>query len=71
MKIDCYLSPECGAEEALRNNVARALANERVEAQVNFRRIDDQKAAALGLSGSPSVFINGRELQPQGSVGFS
>jgi hypothetical protein len=71
MKIDCYLSPECGAEEALRKNITHALAIERVEAQVNFHRIDDEKAIALGLSGSPSVFINGRELQPQGSIGFS
>ena len=71
MKIDCYLSPECGAEEALRTNITQALTVEKVEAQVDFHRIDDQKAVALGLSGSPSVFINGKELQPQRSAGFS
>ncbi len=71
MKIDCYLSPECGSEEALRANITRALALEKVDATVNFHRIDDEKAVALGLSGSPSVFINGKELQPQGLVGFS
>ncbi len=71
IKIDCYLSPGCGSEEALRANIARALAMEKVEARVNFHRIDDTKAAALGLTGSPSVFINGKELQPQRAVGFS
>ncbi len=71
MKIDCYLSPGCGSEEALRENITRALALEKVVAEVNFHRIDDAKAAALGLTGSPSVFINGKELQPQGAVGFS
>jgi len=71
MKIACYLSPECASEEALRKNIGCALAAEKVNADVNFHRIDDEKAVALGLSGSPSVFINGLELQPQGTVGFS
>ncbi len=71
MRINCYLSPECASEEALRENINRALAFEKVEAEVNVQRIDDNKAMALGVTGSPSVFINGREMQPQGGVGFS
>lgn len=71
MKIDCYLSPGCGSEDALRENITRALAIEKVEAKLRLHRIDDDKAMILGLSGSPSVFINGKELQPQGLVGFS
>jgi hypothetical protein len=75
MKIDCYLSPECPTEEALRENITRALAIEKVAAELSLHRIDDDKAMALGLTGSPSVFINGKELQPQpqaqGSTGFA
>ncbi len=71
MNIDCYLSPGCGSEEALRENITRALALEKIEAEVRFFRIDDAKAVALGLTGSPSVFVDGKELQPQGAVGFS
>lgn len=71
MKIDCYLSPECESEEGLRENIAEASAIENIEVEMRFHRIDDDKAAALLLTGSPSVFINGKELQPQGSVGFS
>ncbi len=71
MNIDCYMSKGCGSEEALRQNISLALAGEEAEASVNFHRIDDAKAAALGLTGSPSVFINSHELQPQGTVGFS
>lgn len=71
MNIDCYLSHGCGSEKALRGNITRALAVEKVEAEVNFNVIDDEKAIALGLSGSPSVFVNGKEIQPQGTVGFS
>ena len=71
MKIDCYLSNGCGSEEALRENIAQALVIEKVKAEVNYHKIDDEKAVALGLSGSPSVFFDGKELQPQSSVGFS
>ncbi len=71
MRIDCYLSPECASEEALRENIARVLAVEKIEAELRLHRIDDNKAMALGITGSPSVFINGKELQPQGLVGFS
>jgi hypothetical protein len=71
MNIDCYLSHGCGSEEALRENVARAVAAEKVTAEVMYHKIGDEKAMALGLSGSPSVFVDGREIQPQGTVGFS
>lgn len=71
MKIECYLSPECASEAALRENIGCALAIEKVTAELIFKRIDDNTAVSLGLSGSPSVFINGKELQPQGTVGFS
>jgi hypothetical protein len=71
MRIACYLSPECASEEALMENIKRALTIEKVEADLSLQRIDDNKAVARGLTGSPSVFINGKELQPQEVVGFS
>ncbi len=71
MKIECYLSPGCGSEEALRENIVQALEKEGVKAEVFFHRIDDAAAADLKLTGSPSVFINGKELQPRGVAGFS
>jgi hypothetical protein len=71
MNIDCYLFQGCGSEEALRENIAQAIAIEKVKAEVNYHKIDDEKALALGLSGSPSVFVDGEEIQPQGTVGFS
>lgn len=71
MKIECYLSPGCGSEGALRENIASALGIEDIEAEVIIHRIDDARALALGLTGSPSIFINGKELQPQAAIGFS
>lgn len=71
IKIDCYLSPGCASEESLRVNIDAALKAENLTGRVIFHRVDDEKAAELGLSGSPSVFVDGKELQPQGTVGFS
>ena len=71
MKVECYISQGCGSEAALKENIDRALEAENIQAQVIVRRIDHEKAAALKLGGSPSVFIDGRELQPTGIVGFS
>jgi hypothetical protein len=71
MKIDCYISQGCGSEEELKANIARALEFEKIQAEVGMHRISDEKATELRLSGSPSVFINGKELQPSGIIGFS
>ncbi len=71
MKIDCYISQGCGSEEALKENIARAMEAEKIYAEVGLHRIDDGRAIELKLIGSPSVFIDGKELQPQGTVGFS
>lgn len=71
VKIDCYISQGCGSEGALKENVYRALEAEGIQAEVGVHRISDEKAAELKLSGSPSVFINGKELQPSGTTGFS
>jgi len=71
MNITVLLSLGCGSEAALRANIADALKAETVEADVQIRRIDDKEAEKLGLSGSPTLFINGKELQPLGTAGFS
>ena len=71
MKIDCYISQGCGSGEPLKENITRALEAEKIYAEVVIHRISSEKAAELKLSGSPSIFIDGRELQPQGIAGFS
>lgn len=71
MKIDCFLSLSCGAEDDLRTNIFGALALEKVKAEVNFYRIDETKADRLGLRGSPSVRINGEDIQSIETAGFS
>lgn len=71
MRIDCYISHGCGSEEALKQNINSTLEAEKMHADVVVHRIDDAQAREMRLSGSPSVFINGKELQPSGAPGFS
>ena len=69
--IKCFISLDCESGPPLAANIKLALEAEGAEADVVIRRIDDTQALALGLTGSPSVFINDRELQPQAGLGFS
>jgi len=71
MRIDCFFSRKCGAESALKENIARALSLEGVTAEINIHRLSDAEAYLKGLKGSPSIFINGREVQPQELTGFT
>jgi hypothetical protein len=71
LKIDCYISKGCDSEAALKENIDHALKAEDIHAEVSIHRVSDEKATELKLSGSPSVFFDGKELQPQGIVGFS
>ena len=71
MRIDCYMSLTCGAEGGLRVNISQALDLEGLQAEVYFYRIDEMQAATLWLRGSPSVLIDGKEIQPADVAGFS
>jgi len=71
MRIDGYVSLGCASEAALRENIGKALELEAVEADVNFHRIDDAEAERLGLRGSPSVLIDGKDILPGEIPGFS
>ncbi len=71
MRIDCYLAEKCASKYTLQKNIVESLKLEGIEAKVKISVIDDAKADELGLKGSPSVFINGKEIQPIDITGFS
>ena len=71
MKIDCYLSLTCNSEDALKENVLKALDLEDLKADLNFYRIDEMEANRLGLRGSPAVLINDEDIQPVDMPRFS
>lgn len=65
------MSSNCGSEDSLRKNIFEALAIEKATAEVNFCRIDTEQAIAMGLRGSPSVLVDGQDIQPIDITGFS
>ncbi len=71
MKIDCYMSMACSSEELLRENLAEALKLEGVDAEVSYRRIDEEEALRLEFRGSPAVIIDGVDAIPGEASGFA
>ncbi len=65
------MSLGCRAEGGLKENISQALDLEGLPSEVRFNRISDTEAAILGLRGSPSVLIDGQDIQPPDVAGFS
>ena len=51
MRIDCSLSPGCGSEEALKENIVRALEAEKIHAEIGIHRVSDENAEELRRRG--------------------
>ena len=72
MKIDCYLSEHCGSYHELRGNIDRALAESGLSADVEYHTVYYDDAVRLGIKGSPSIWVDGRDLFESGaSAGVS
>jgi hypothetical protein len=64
MKIECFFSEGCGSKNKLKENIQRALLEEGAEAEVSLRELSPEEAEQLGIGGSPTVWINGQDLEP-------
>ena len=55
----------------LRRSIEEALKLEALgdKAEVNFIRLTDISLCSMGLSGSPTVIVNGADPFPRGAVG--
>ena len=72
MKIDCYLSEHCGSYHELRKNLNRALEESGLRASVEYHTIQYHEAVKEGIKGSPSIWLNGRDLfDVEGSAGIA
>jgi hypothetical protein len=71
IRIDCYLAQDCASEQGLRDSINGALQLEKVKAEVSFTRVTESEAEELGLKGSPSVLVEGRDILPSSLSGFS
>lgn len=67
MKIDVYLSENCGSYHELRANLERALAELDIKPEVTFHTIYYDEAVSRNILGSPSIWINGRDAFEGGS----
>lgn len=66
MRIELLYYPECPSHGRALELIHEALASEGVSAEVEVIRIDTQEQAETHrFIGSPTIRINGRELQPQ------
>lgn len=70
VKVECYISMGCVSEPELKKNLSDALREMAPDAEVVFLRVSAEEAEKLGLRGSPSVLIDGRDIQPAGMEGF-
>jgi hypothetical protein len=64
MKIECFFSEGCGSKEKLKENIERVLIEEGMEAEVFFREVSQDEAERLGIGGSPTIWIDGHDLDP-------
>jgi len=72
MRIDCYLSEHCGSYHRLRENIDRALAESNLQTTVEYHTVLYDDAVKLGVKGSPSIWVNGKDLfDVPGTAGIS
>ncbi len=71
MKIECYISQGCTSFEQLKANMEQALKQGGIDAETYYHRISDEKAMEMGLTGSPTILVNGSDVFPGGTPGFA
>ncbi len=70
MNIDCFLSESCGSYHQLRENIDKALSELNIEADVSYSIVYYEEAIRLGLKGSPTIRMNGKDIDEGGSPGI-
>jgi hypothetical protein len=64
MKIESFFSAGCGSIEKVKENIRKALLEEGMDAEVSFRELSQEEADKLGIGGSPTVRVNGQDVEP-------
>ncbi len=68
LKIEIFTSEICGSYYQLRENIGKALAELGIKTEVNYRTLYYDDAVSLGIKGSPSVWINGKDAFEGGNA---
>ncbi len=61
LKIDIYTAEQCGSYYQLQEVIRQALGELGIEADVSYRTFYYDDAVSLGIKGSPSIWMNGRD----------
>jgi hypothetical protein len=61
MKIDIFMSENCGSYHQLRANIDLAIADLGISADVMFHTVYYGEAVSRNIKGSPSIWINGKD----------
>ncbi len=61
LKIDIYMAEICGSYHELSENLERAIAEQRVTADISYHTVYFDDAVTRNIMGSPSIWINGRD----------
>ena len=71
MRVDLLVSPGCSAREETERLIRRVLSTLAPSASLQIIEVDSQqKARALKFPGSPTVRVNGRDLEPDVQKSF-
>ncbi len=71
IKIEAFVSIGCSSLRQLEENIRIALAETGAAAEVNYSEVDEKRARDLGLRGSPTVRINGKDIGEGGPPGIA
>jgi len=69
MKIECFFSEGCGSNEQLMQHIEQALREERIDAEVLSRKFSQEEAEQMGIGGSPTLWVDGRDLEEEAPPG--
>ncbi len=71
MKIECFMLENCGSYHQLRKSIDRALAELNMTADVSYTAVSYEEAVSRGMKGSPTIRINGKDIDDGGSPGIT
>ena len=69
MKIECFFTEGCGSKKQLMQHTEQALREERIDAEVLSRQVSQEEAKQMGIGGSPTVWVDGRDLEEEAPPG--
>lgn len=71
LKIDLLFAPGCAAKEPTEELVRSLLQRLELSAEIRVVVVDSgHRAVALRFPGSPTVRVNGRDIEPEGDHAF-